>query len=141
MIVPSIVAFGTVFSGDFMFSAGILADSIPKKAYKVKAATTGNVAKSLSPVKLNTGKFSSLKKKTPRKIINTKGSIFKMVVITCILPEALTPLELSHVKNQINTRPVQTAANEFDSKIGKKKLKAPITAITIAALLIQIEIQ
>ena len=76
------VAFGTIFSGFFMFSAGILADSRPKKAYNVKAATNENVVKSLSSVILNFGKLSKLKKKKPKIIIKTNGSNFKIVVMT-----------------------------------------------------------
>ena len=47
-MVPNIVAFETVTSGFSTFAAGIVALSIPKKAYNVNAATTGNVAKSFS---------------------------------------------------------------------------------------------
>ena len=64
------VAFGTIFSGLSTFSAGIVADSTPKKAYKVNAATTGNVAKLLPSVKLKAGKLSKLKKKTPLNILS-----------------------------------------------------------------------
>ena len=76
------VALGTVFDEFFIFSAGILADSKPKKAYNVNAATNENVVKSDSPVKLNFGKLSRLKKNRPKMITNNNGSIFKTVVIT-----------------------------------------------------------
>ena len=76
------VALGTIFDGFFIFSAGILADSRPKKAYKVNAATNENAVKSVSPVKLNLGKLSKLKKKAPKKITNSNGNIFNIVVIT-----------------------------------------------------------
>jgi len=65
-----------------MFSAGILADSNPRKAYKVKAATKENDVKLLLPVILNSGKLSKLKKKIPKMITKTNGNNFKTVVIT-----------------------------------------------------------
>ena len=48
---------------------------------------------------------------------------------------------ISIVKNQIIDKPIETANTELVCKIGKKKLRAPIIAIAIAALLIQVDIQ
>ena len=135
------VAFGTVFSGLWIFSKGILADSNPRKAYNVNAATKENDVKLLSPVILNSGKLSRLKKKIPKMITKTNGSNFKTVVITWILPVVLIPFELIQVKNQIIDKPIETANTELVCKIGKKKLRPPIIAIAIAALLIQVDIQ
>ena len=135
------VAFGIFFSGLWIFSAGMLADSNPRKAYKVNAATKENDVKLLSPVILNSGKLSGLKKKMPEMITKTSGNNFKTVVITWILPVALIPFELIQVKNQIIDKPIETANTELVCKIGKKKLRAPIIAIAIAALLIQVDIQ
>ena len=52
-----------VFSGFSIFPAGMVAHSIPKKAYSVNVATAEIAEKLLSPVKLNSGKLSNLKKK------------------------------------------------------------------------------
>jgi hypothetical protein len=60
----------------------MLADSNPRKAYKVNAATKENDVKLLSPVILNSGKLSGLKKKMPEMITKTSGNNFKTVVIT-----------------------------------------------------------
>jgi hypothetical protein len=79
-MVPNIVALGTVFSGWRISAAGIVAHSIPKKAYSVREATADRDEKLLSPVKLKEGKLSSLKKNNPNKIINNKGTIFMIVV-------------------------------------------------------------
>ena len=77
----------------------------------------------------------------PEMITKTSGSSFKTVVITWILPVALIPFELIQVKNQIIDKPIETANTELVCKFGKKKLRAPIIAIAIAALLIQVDIQ
>ena len=70
-MVPNSVALEIVFSGFLIFAAGIEADSIPKKAYNVAAATTGNIEKLLSPVKLKDGKLlmSKRNKPTPTQIL------------------------------------------------------------------------
>ena len=135
------VAFGTIFSGLSTFSAGIVADSTPKKAYKVNAATTGNVAKLLPSVKLKAGKLSKLKKKTPIIITIAKGNNFNTVVITCILPDSFIPLEFIQVKNQIIPKPMPTFKIGFVFSSGKKMVNAPIIANAIPALLTQHEIQ
>ena len=47
MMVPIIVAIEIVLLGFFILLAGIVADSIPKKAYKVITQTIGKISKSL----------------------------------------------------------------------------------------------
>ena len=74
MVVPNIVARGTVFSGFSTFSAGMVATSIPKNANKVSAATAENAPILLLSEILKAGKFSTSKKKNPSKMITTKGS-------------------------------------------------------------------
>ena len=58
----------------------MVAHSIPKKAYSVKVATAEIAEKLLSPVKLNAGKLSNSKKKSPTIITNRSGNILNMVV-------------------------------------------------------------
>ena len=81
-IVPIMVAFGTVISGSLTFPAGIDADSRPKNAKSVYTDTAGSVKKLLSEVRLKAGKFSILKKNTPKIIINNKGTTLRTVVTT-----------------------------------------------------------
>ena len=135
------VALGTIFSGFLIFSAGIVADSMPKKAYNVSAATTGKVAKLLSPVKLNLGKLSKLKKNAPIIITKTNGNNFKTVVTTCILPDSFIPLEFIQVNIQIKDNPKNKDNKGLEFNDGKKTLSPPIIAIANPALLTQIEIQ
>ena len=103
-MVPIMVPRGIFTSGFSTFSAGIVPHSRPKNAYKVNAATTGNVAKLLCPVKLNSGKFSILKKKRPTTITKNKGTNFKTVVTTWNFPDFFTPLVFNQVNIQMSPK-------------------------------------
>ena len=78
--VPIIVAIGIVLLGFFILLAGIVADSIPKKAYNVITQTIGKTSKSLLPVILNSGKTFQSNKNIPEIIINSRGIILATVV-------------------------------------------------------------
>ena len=69
------------------------------------------------------------------------GTIFRMVVTSCILPDTIIPFVLIHVRNQIAHNPVSDEANGFPFRTGKKVLKALTKETVMAALLHQIEIQ
>jgi len=140
-MVPNIVAFGIVLSGFSIFPAGIVAHSMPKKANKVKVATAEKALKSLSAVRLKSGKLSMSKKKIPIIIIKMIGKILIIVVKSWIFPDSFIPNVLIHVKNQISISPKLTDRYEFVDNTGKKKLAAPIIAIAIVPLATQQAIQ
>ena len=67
------------------------------------------------------------------------GTIFKIVVINCTIPEVKMPKELIQVKNQIVVRPVKIARSELVANAGMKVLKALIKETVIAALVHHVE--
>ena len=62
------------------------------------------------------------------------GTIFKIVVINCKMPEVKIPNELIQVKNQIVAKPVKAANKLFVANAGIKVLRALINETVIAAL-------
>ena len=62
------------------------------------------------------------------------GTIFKIVVTNCNLPEVKIPNELIQVKNHIVAKPVNAANKLLVANAGMKVLKALIKETVIAAL-------
>src|SRR5882757_863838 len=83
MIVPSMVARGTFFSGFAMLSAGMVAHSTPKNAYRVMVAVVVMAWMVDTPLRLKGIKFSQRIKKMPTKEMKIRGNNFKIVVISC----------------------------------------------------------
>ena len=67
------------------------------------------------------------------------GTIFKIVVINCTLPEVTIPKELIQVKNQIVASPVTIAKLVLLAKAGIKVLRALTKETVMAALVHQTE--
>ena len=140
-MVPSIVAFGIVFSGLSTLHEGMVAHSIPWKAKKVRVAVAINAEISEVPLALKGKKFSAFIKKKPPIATSSKGIIFKIVVTNCNFPDATIPNVLIHVSNHIMPSPVSMATTAFVASMGKKILSAPTSETAMAALVHQIEIQ
>ena len=73
------VARGIVFCGSFTSSAGIEADSIPKKAQRVSIAPLEKAPKFDSVLTLKNWRFFPSMKKTPMMAIRIKGTNFRIV--------------------------------------------------------------
>src|SRR5450755_753087 len=100
-MVPSTVARGMVLLGFFTSSAGMVADSTPRKAHSVRAATAVTAANGDIPLVLNGMKWLQLTQNKPIVAMATSGTSFMMVVITWKTPACLMPITLIQVTSQI----------------------------------------
>ena len=80
-LVPIIVAFGIVLFGFLIPSAGMVADSIPRKAKNVRAVVIVRASKFVSCEILIGVKFERLKTKNPIIIVASNGIILSIVVM------------------------------------------------------------
>ena len=80
--VPRSVARGIVCVGSFTSSAGIVADSRPRNAHKVKAADAEIAENEDPPLALKGVKLSILKNRNPSVPMTTSGRILSTVVMS-----------------------------------------------------------
>ena len=114
-----IVARGMVFSGFSTSPAGTEADSIPRNAHSVRAAT----ALMLSPTGLLPGlktRLSGLNHKRPMVAIASSGSSLMIVVITAMRPVLSTPRRLIRVTHHTSAIAVPPPAQWLLASTGKK---------------------
>ena len=135
------VALDIFCPGSSILLDGMVADSIPKNAKKVKVVVAVIACQLLVPLILNGSKFCRSKNKIPPIATNTSGTILRIVVMRITLPEAYTPKVFTQVSNQRQANPVANAILEFCASIGKKVLNALTKDTTMAALVVQTEIK
>src|SRR6266478_3041363 len=101
-MVPTSVARGMVLSGFLTSSAGTVADSTPRNAHRVSAATAVTAANGDIPLVLKGTKWLQFTQNRPMVAIATRGTSFMIVVITWNIPACLMPMTLIQVTSQIS---------------------------------------
>ena len=119
----------------------MVAHSIPKNAKKVRVVVAVIADKVDVPLALKGKKLSQWIKNKPTIPTKKIGTTFKIVVMSCSLPEVNTPNVLIHVSIHIVAKPVNTANKELVAKAGIKVPKALIKETVIAALVHHTEIK
>ncbi len=117
--VPRIVARGIVRSGSTTSSAGMVADSNPRKAHSVKVAAAVMAGNVPLPLVLNGRKLSGLMYRRPRVPMATRGASLRIVVTTCTEPAVRTPRTLTQVSSQIAPMPTADASIRSVARAGQ----------------------
>ncbi len=108
-----------VLVGFITLSDGIVVDSKPRNAHKVKAAEAMMALKFELSLKFKGIKWSLLKYNNPIVPNNIKGMIFRIVVMNCTFPTLRIFLVFINVKNQI--APIAVTAESKGSSFSEGK--------------------